>query len=595
MLPLPRVRVVGLLVIVAGTLACSSQPSGGAPNVADAAEPMEHDAGMPDAATTMVTLIGAVTLPAPPTGMIEVYAETWGGVALGTTMATGDGAYEMTVFPLADEQAVVLRAVDSADPANEGFGLVDLTRIGSSAAARELPGLAGGKGIGRPPHIAPIVTLIAMTGLSALLSYAAAKGTDASTAASSALREWTGKVREYCYELLRDLATAAAKDYDDHYKDSANKPPLIKELGQLATTGGGLLDTLSRMQQRISSSVASDNRQKDPSIAVQATRKVLAGATGESNATISSAPIAANTWLALMATLIAGAKTANCREMAYLAAYAASLLPDLKSIAIIPLASASGNGHAVTVACTAEDVDFDKVVMLSDVLVAPESCFIIDPFRQRTSARVAAFSGEHLTIPPHSFKLIARDQAHAQSSNPPISTDVCGRCMGDTCKDDPAASCAKNELVDLWLCPDGMSTSSCPGVGAWTCDCSIFPMWCGKVDIKFTVVAWTGDGVKNPKGAVYLWEGLSDNIKFTIDGKDRFFYSDTVPNGLGPGEAMAEVDFGDKTVAGGCNPPVAQHTSVHFHLIVFYGDTGLEQDTWFDGISCHGVCAAGTM
>jgi hypothetical protein len=171
-------------------------------------------------------------------------------------------------------------------------------------------------------------------------------------------------------------------------------PPLLTQIETEAAGKDGVAARLTRMQRLISQNITSANQFRTVGGAFDAVwatvplglaRIAMTSLDNEGAATIGTQPYTENQ-LSTAAFFIAGVGIGDCREKAYMAAYAASLIPEIRQIAVVGVSRRSGGDHALTVACLdgVDKVDLGKFAVVTGDIYPPEvttgRCFVIDPW-----------------------------------------------------------------------------------------------------------------------------------------------------------------------------------------------------------------------
>lgn len=352
---------------------------------------------------------GTANVPGAPAGVpLHLVVAALNGDVLGEGPVDATGRFDILAVIAADVRRVLVTVVLPEDPERRAVALVD---VGGGFDERALPleggkadnGAAGGTTVDAESTATALVA--AATGnleqdLGALRArfpgpIATVKqhietGTfpQCSVGASASADTWD--------PLAASLAEVTAATVPDNPEDPA-VPELIRELVKESRRVRPVEQRLRNMQEMISQVVFSLN---NPRIAGNADyilgvmplvllRTTIWGWTQEELGGISDAPLPRGE-LNRLAGMIAGIKWGNCREKAYLGAFAASLIPELRQIAVVGLETATGGAHAVAIAC----LDGPEVIDLkwyggttaggSDFSIPPAAegrCFVIDPWQ----------------------------------------------------------------------------------------------------------------------------------------------------------------------------------------------------------------------
>ncbi len=338
---------------------------------------------------------------AQPGESVTVHAQSLEGATLGSVESGADGAYALTFVAPPDASEVLLVAVVSGDSERRALAAVDLrpttnvtpalhvAALGEDAAApiivetgvdaRTTAAVVLRTAAGRmdlPPaafeerHAAAIDTLAQAIGTAALPTCSVGASwsphdtadvlgrTVMSVASVEAPRDDGGP------STLRDVRAAMARDLD-------------------------LETRLRRAQEIISYNIYSTNNPRivvDTAIGLMPlflVRTAIWALTGEPAVELLDGGITLGD-LERLATISASLRWGNCREKAYLGAYAATLAPEIRQLVVVGLEVQGVGAHAVAIGC----LDGPEVYDLRDIggtfagppVAARGRCYVVDPW-----------------------------------------------------------------------------------------------------------------------------------------------------------------------------------------------------------------------
>lgn len=349
--------------------------------------------------TQSFALQGAVTLPQPVQTPVRVVAQTQAGQLVGAANSAASGAFVVNVQVPVATQRLLLMAVLPSDPNDRAYGVVDLGTSGAAGIkTQDLP---------TPPFVtldadssATAVALAATGNMGIALS-------QLQTSYSPQIAAISTEVAAGDVKLCSASATTASGgtmsvsdairsiEQQEQSAGDPGVPDFISQIVQTAKSSGDPASRMAAMKQLISQNVNSVNYGVFDAarglIPLALARVTIGALTNETINSITDNPVTEND-LAYLAGVIGGAGWGNCREKAYMAAFAAGLMPEVQQVAVLGLIRQDGSAHAVAVACL-DGPDMYKLTDLSvqagnvtpPAITSAGRCFVIDPWLGPTS------------------------------------------------------------------------------------------------------------------------------------------------------------------------------------------------------------------
>ncbi len=372
---------------------------------------------------TVVTLSGIATLDssAPPERLLVV-AQTLDARTLAAAPTDAEGRYTLTFTVPDGTRRLLVGALLPAEPGRRSLAVVDVLgdraqglRLGTARGALGDAGATATFDVDERSTASALV--LATTGdlereIQSLQQRYAGE-------IEGLAGLWSGAQVSVCsagpsgvtagtQEALREILRGVAAENPPNAEASS----LMQQLFQRAAGGGTVEERLRAMQQAVSKRVWSGNAPRLRGnvdfvvglLGVPLARAALAAQEGEEFLGGIREDDVAALQLRRIATIISQSGWGNCREKAYMGAYLASLVPEIKQIAIVGVGRHGKGDHAVAIACL-DDVD---VYDLSDMWVTDSSqpgyqqmiprgvegrCWVVDPWLGPASNPVAGHVG----------------------------------------------------------------------------------------------------------------------------------------------------------------------------------------------------------
>lgn len=343
-------------------------------------------------------LVGRAQVPgALPGSAVELHAQSILGAALGSTTVAPDGSWSLTVEVPDGEDRVLLGAVVTTDLEKRALALVELS--GTMATQ------TGALGEEEVPSGTPVD---ARSTAAALLRAAAGRVDlppgDFEVRHAGAIDELSQAILAQPPQMCSIGATASTADTVDTLGRTvqqvlASDPPrddggpeVLRQMKEAAgRTHLTVEERLRQMQEIASYYVYSMNFPRLPGLSdtlvgfmpTVLLRVSILAVTGESLNELSGRELSRDE-LGRLAAITASLRWGNCREKAYLGAYAASLAPEVKQVAILGVDVQGVGAHAVAVACLDGPEVYDLSAYGGTILAPPKGaegrCFVIDPW-----------------------------------------------------------------------------------------------------------------------------------------------------------------------------------------------------------------------
>lgn len=341
---------------------------------------------------------GTATIPgAPPGTSFIVDAQTLDGRRVGSGSVAPDGSFSLVAEVPSGVAVLLIGAAATTDPELRAYAVANLTIATVTAALGE------GDTTPTPPFV---TTLDARSTATAILMTASGRIADspADFAArhpgpidrlSGALTLAPGNLCSVGatgpVDAPHDSLSSAVREVNATEVSRSSPLPLLSTIRTLATTPGQSIEwRLGAAQREISASIFSTNLPRmrlllDTPLGLTPLALLRIGIwalTGESLLELNDKPLELQE-LDGLAAMTAAAHWGNCREKAYMAAYAASFVPEVKQLAILGVRVAGVGEHAVAIACTEgpEVYDLSKYESFSAKLPGNgQSCWVVDPW-----------------------------------------------------------------------------------------------------------------------------------------------------------------------------------------------------------------------
>ena len=333
---------------------------------------------------------------------VTVYAQALTGATLGSVAVNPDGTYSLSFVAPPDASEVLLAAVVSGDSERRALAAVDLRSTVPATPALRVAALD-------EDPAAPIVIL--------------ETGVDAKTTAAVVLRTAAGRMdlppaafdsrHAAAIDTLAQAIDAAAlptcsvgASWSPH--DTADVlgrtvmsvasiegpredggPSTLRDVRAAMARDLDLETRLRRAQEIISYNIYSTNNPRivvDTAIGLMPlflVRTAIWAMTGEPAVEFLDGRITGGD-LERLATISASLRWGNCREKAYLGAYAATFAPEVRQLVVVGLEVQGVGAHAVAIACIDGSEVYD-LTAIGGTFVAPPvaargRCFVIDPW-----------------------------------------------------------------------------------------------------------------------------------------------------------------------------------------------------------------------
>ena len=345
------------------------------------------------------TVSGTVDVPGVALGTaIQLHAQTLLGEPLGSTTAATGETYTLTFPAPADQVRVLLGAVVLTDLERRALAVVELTGTGTMTGA-----------LGEEPVSLPQGTPVdARTTAEAVLRSAAGRldlpPGDFATRHASSIGELADGIALSPPAMCSIGATGTTNDTADLLGRTVQQvvaaeppradggPEVLRQMKEAAArTNQTVEQRLRAMQQIASYYVYSLNLPRLPGdsdtlIGIMPTvlmRLAIYGMTGESLNELSDRELSRDELTAL-ASIVGSLRWGNCREKAYLGAYAASLVPEIRQIVVVGVELKGVGAHALAIGCLDGPEVYDLSAYGGTILAPPKGaegrCFIIDPW-----------------------------------------------------------------------------------------------------------------------------------------------------------------------------------------------------------------------
>lgn len=343
---------------------------------------------------------GAAEVPGAAAGEpIVVYAQLPDGEVVATTMAESSGAWSLSARIPKDVRVLYLGAVAGGDPERRSYTLVDLS-AGTQAGALQLATQEGRA----EPFVAIGGTeapVDARTTAEAILRIAAGavppEGAGFATTYASEIDELAQAMRTQPISMCSVGASATSGDTVDTLGrvvplvQQATKPlPFLRDIAKAGEGGGSIEARLRRMQELISDQTYSTNIPRlgglDTPLGIVplGLLRIAIWATSQETLNELTDKELGVGELEVLCNMIAAASWGNCREKAYLGAWAATRVPEIKQV-VVAGAEVEGVGpHAVAIACLDGPEVYDMTKWGGTILGPPKGaegrCFVVDPW-----------------------------------------------------------------------------------------------------------------------------------------------------------------------------------------------------------------------
>jgi hypothetical protein len=328
----------------------------------------------------MARIAGTAAVPGAAGRRLRLVAQSLDGDPLASADLDGTGGFSLELPP-GQRGRVLLSAIDPANPEARAYRLIDLPDPGATTTAALPDGVMS-------VDADSTAETVAMAALGRLregprpTAHAAELAELKAALASGPARLCSGAPAPGSTGALRKIVDKAAAD--------APVPSLVRDLIGDAGSAAGPAARLTAMQRRISQRVRSvNNRQllSNPTgfLTLVTERMAIGAFTGETINSITGEPVSQGD-LGYLAGVIAGGGWGNCREKAFMAAFAASLVPEVQQLAVVGLSWRNGGNHAVAIACLdgPEVLDLSRFGVFDGQISAAAytngRCVVIDPW-----------------------------------------------------------------------------------------------------------------------------------------------------------------------------------------------------------------------
>ncbi len=415
-----------------------------------------------------VAVSGVATLPGTTTspGALRVVAQARDGTLVGATNTDQTGAFSMTLTVPAGVKRVFVMAVQPDNPDRRVMAVVD-TAGTTNAAALKTQG----------PDTIPRITLDSKS--TALAAVLVATG-DLNRSLDALQSKHASAISSIGSSLSVDASKLCSAEttatIDSSIKQVVENDPFVpdfvRSMTSIAKSTDPVGQRLQAMQRLISDNVWSLNNPHfyaDAAlglVTVSLVRITIKSFTNETLNEIVDTPIDMGA-LGYLVGVIGGAGWGNCREHAFVSAFAAGLIPEIKQVAVTGL-TVDGSDHAVSIACLdgPDKIDLKSLAYTSGKLYPPTvtssgHCYVIDSWGN-TSGGV----GGHTTVLTDSY--VSSMKWTAVTALKPIK--LAGSSPEKSGKSVKSCDCAKKNAkseCDPFTLPGAdaaATTTKCPAV-----------------------------------------------------------------------------------------------------------------------------------